>query len=1032
MALTRAELIAAGIVVPGSTSAQSFIPTGNTVPANGLYLSGTNTIALATNNTGRIFIDASGNIGAGTNAPTSLLHVDGGIITSQRYENSGAIVLRRAQGTQSAPTAITSSVTLSNVVTRGYDGSTYRDVASIQAFSNGAVGSTSSPGILSFGTTPSGSTAVQERLRITSEGRIGIGTTSVPQRITINGGNAYLIDSGSFSPQVIIENTTDDATAGYFILSKSRAGTKNLAGDNLGTLLWRATNFDNAMSNTNTSLICDVTDTPTASGLVRTGLTVNSDRYIKFNTINGETARITDSNLLFIGHSSSQVVAQTSAKLEISGGDIGSVSIIRRSNNSFGANMYFAKSRNTTHNQYTILQNNDELGSIFFCGDDGTDFNHAGTIIRSYIDGDVNPIGTNKMPGGLLFMTNPGKNADDFAQGRMWITSLGHVGINAHPGEATLFRITGNGDGFGGYHNTVTVEPSLYSTQASNEARCVLTYPSTQAGATVSELQHIFCAQNTFDATSTVTTQIGLKILANLTGATNNWAIYSDIPTNTKGAGGTNTNFNVYVAGSAPSYFNSPVRIGNSAGRSNFYNTTGVPAIFQIEGAGSFPGRAVSQTFGATGSEGPIYIFAKHKSASIGEQTVVTSGDQLGVISFQGSDGTEFCEAASILALAEGTPVANTVPGALLFSTTAAGTSSPTLRATIDSSGRLLVGTASYLGNARSVISGNTFAPAGAAVLEMRYGATRPVSGDQLIGLVRFSSASSTASNEAYASITAFSDGPSTLDGDIPGRLVFNTTKDGASAPTEACRIDSSQRLLIGTTSARANFFNSTLSPGVQIEGTTDSGRFLSVTSSSSTANAPGVITLSHQKSNTLGGNTIVSNNDQLGLLSFQGSDGAEFVEAAFIRCDAEGTATGNSMPGRLIFATTGIGGSAGTEALRITSDGVVAYNQPTPTTKSAAATLTGTELKTKIIQYTGAANNLTLPTGSGLETALPNAYNNIAFEWSLINTGTGAATVVGNTGHTIVGNGVVNAGDSGRFASRRTASNTFVTYRLS
>ena len=37
---------------------------------------------------------------------------------------------------------------------------------------------------------------------------------------------------------------------------------------------------------------------------------------------------------------------------------------------------------------------------------------------------------------------------------------------------------------------------------------------------------------------------------------------------------------------------------------------------------------------------------------------------------------------------------------------------------------------------------------------------------------------------------------------DMPGRLVFSTTKDGQSSPTEAVRIDSSQNLLVGRTDA--------------------------------------------------------------------------------------------------------------------------------------------------------------------------------------------------------------------------------------
>jgi hypothetical protein len=49
------------------------------------------------------------------------------------------------------------------------------------------------------------------------------------------------------------------------------------------------------------------------------------------------------------------------------------------------------------------------------------------------------------------------------------------------------------------------------------------------------------------------------------------------------------------------------------------------------------------------------------------------------------------------------------------------------------------------------------------------------------------------------AQISAFVDGTPGAN-DMPGRLVFSTTADGASSPTERMRIDSTGRLLIGTT----------------------------------------------------------------------------------------------------------------------------------------------------------------------------------------------------------------------------------------
>jgi hypothetical protein len=58
--------------------------------------------------------------------------------------------------------------------------------------------------------------------------------------------------------------------------------------------------------------------------------------------------------------------------------------------------------------------------------------------------------------------------------------------------------------------------------------------------------------------------------------------------------------------------------------------------------------------------------------------------------------------------------------------------------------------------------------------------------------------------------------------------------------------------------------------------------------------------------------------------------------------------------------------------------------------------------------------------------------YTNMTFEWSIINTGAGVCTVGAGIDHTIVGSGTVAIGESARFASRRTAANTFVSYRLS
>ena len=82
----------------------------------------------------------------------------------------------------------------------------------------------------------------------------------------------------------------------------------------------------------------------------------------------------------------------------------------------------------------------------------------------------------------------------------------------------------------------------------------------------------------------------------------------------------------------------------------------------------------------------------KSRSATIGTQTVVQSGDALGNIYFSGSDGTAFIRGALIRSEVDGTPGTNDMPGRLVFSTTADGSSTPVERMRITNAGLVGVG----------------------------------------------------------------------------------------------------------------------------------------------------------------------------------------------------------------------------------------------------------------------------------------------------------------------------------------------------
>lgn len=118
------------------------------------------------------------------------------------------------------------------------------------------------------------------------------------------------------------------------------------------------------------------------------------------------------------------------------------------------------------------------------------------------------------------------------------------------------------------------------------------------------------------------------------------------------------------------------------------------------------------------------------------------------------------------------------------------------------------------------------------------------------------------------------------------------------------------------------------------------------------------------------------------------------------------------------------------------TGTGPVIYDrlnyQTTPGTLNATGTLTAALILGGIVTSTTAAGvTATLDTGAAMDIAIDMDVDD-AFYWSAIATGANSFTVTASTGHTIVGSGVVATVTSGRFLTRKTAADTYVTYRLS
>jgi hypothetical protein len=223
------------------------------------------------------------------------------------------------------------------------------------------------------------------------------------------------------------------------------------------------------------------------------------------------------------------------------------------------------------------------------------------------------------------------------------------------------------------------------------------------------------------------------------------------------------------------------------------------------------------------------------------------------------------------------------------------------------------------------------------------------VQDDDGLGTITFAGDDGTDLQSVAARIQGFVDGTPGAN-DMPGRLVFSTTSDGANSPTERlhinsvgqtmvnsagtaaapviskvddtntgiffpaadtiafaeggverARIDSDGRLLLGT-SASIGYDNN-----LQLVGSTADASAATFWRSSSDQGNPSINFVKTRGS--VASQNIVSSGDGLGNIRFNGHDGTDHNNgAAEIRCFVDGIPGTDDMPGRLVFSTTSDG----------------------------------------------------------------------------------------------------------------------------
>jgi hypothetical protein len=380
----------------------------------------------------------------------------------------------------------------------------------------------------------------------------------------------------------------------------------------------------------------------------------------------------------------------------------------------------------------------------------------------------------------------------------------------------------------------------------------------------------------------------------------------------------------------------------DSSGRLLIGTSTSLPvdgfdACFQIVGNSQTTSRpAVVRR--SNDNTPPGINFGKARGTSF--QTV-NDVDGLGSIVFNGADGTDLAsQAAKIESIVDGTPASNSIPGCLAFSTTQEGNTSPTERLRIRPNGNI---TYTYSDSSTTT---STQTPPG-----LRINNTDNTLG-RLAG-IHFAHGGGGTANAGIFHVTTNTATPSTT---CLGDLAFYMKASGSSTMTERMRLDSSGRLGIGTTSSQQllHIRGAAANAGIRLESDGGSGETYEIRSLTN-----GVLTVGTTAENVL---NVTSNSVGIGTtspdarLSVFGS--AEGEVANFWTNDTSRklrivTGTASSIAGALITLKTDstVGelafGTAGTERLRINSDGEVGIGTTNPGTFSALLEVNGMGLFT-------------------------------------------------------------------------------------
>ena len=164
-----------------------------------------------------------------------------------------------------------------------------------------------------------------------------------------------------------------------------------------------------------------------------TSISSATDDTLVFEIAGSTTAQMTNGDFLI--NTTTAIQPGSSGGLGVKG----DINISDFTNDTSSSALVFTKSRNTTPGSQTIVNNDDQVGAIFFKADDGnaSDYNNNVAAITASVDAAP---GTDDTPGRLAFFTtNDGERTNTE---RMRINSAGRVGIGT-TNEDHVFQARG-------------------------------------------------------------------------------------------------------------------------------------------------------------------------------------------------------------------------------------------------------------------------------------------------------------------------------------------------------------------------------------------------------------------------------------------------------------------------------------------------------------------------------------------------------------------------------------------------------------